>query len=138
MQKRGFTLIELLIVIALIGVLAAVTISVMNPVTQQQKARDGRRKSDLEQIRTALEMYRADSNGIYPSGNGEAEGVLSTVLSDYLSNFPSDPGIYQYYYSGSSTTSTNYSLCAHLERETYSTACGINCGGTCTYQVNNP
>ena len=139
MIKKGFTLVELLVVIAIIGILAGTVIAVINPAHFRAKARDGTRKSDLEQIRSALEMYRADNKyGIYPGGNGEAEGVLSGALSDYLSNFPSDPGSYRYYYSGSSVS---YSLCAYLEKESGAAGCGgaiCGSGTACNYQVNNP
>jgi len=78
---RGFTLIELLVVIAIIGVLSIIVISSLN--TARDKGRDIRRKSDLRQIQTALEMYY-DKCGTYivslncngtPYGNTWNSGV---------------------------------------------------------------
>jgi general secretion pathway protein G len=59
----GFTLLELLVVMAIIGILAAIGIASYGTV--QSKARDARRKSDLENVARALEMYRNDV-GNYP------------------------------------------------------------------------
>lgn len=61
--KKGFTLIELLIVIAIIGILATLLMS--NFIGIRQRARDGKRKSDISQMQAALEQYRSD-NGSYP------------------------------------------------------------------------
>lgn len=65
MQKTlsGFTLIELLIVVAIIGILAA--IAVPNFLNAQTKASLARVKSDLRAVETALEMYHLDNNA-YP------------------------------------------------------------------------
>jgi len=63
MKKNGFTLVELIVVIAIIGVL--VSLGYTNYQTSLARARDGKRKGDLEQIRSALEMYRTDK-GYYP------------------------------------------------------------------------
>ena len=51
-SKRGFTLIELLIVVAIIGVLAAI-ISIVY-VNAQEKSRDSKRKADLQSVASAL------------------------------------------------------------------------------------
>ena len=133
--KKGFTLVELLVVIAIIGILAGTVIGVLNPSHFQAKSRDAKRKSDLEQIRSALEMYRSDEQN-YPGGVGNPTLVLTTPLAGYLT-IPNDPGSYSYYYLGATTT---YTLCAYLESETGSSACGgANCGGAiCNYQVENP
>lgn len=58
MKRRGFTLIELLIVIAIIGILA--TIIVISYTNAQAKARDNKRKADLQAVSSAVEMYYAD------------------------------------------------------------------------------
>lgn len=66
--QKGFTLVELLIVIAIIGVLAALLMS--NFIGVRQRARDAQRKSDLKQIQSALEIFRSDI-GSYPNCTSE-------------------------------------------------------------------
>jgi prepilin-type N-terminal cleavage/methylation domain-containing protein len=63
---RGVTLIELVVVIAILAFLAVMAVTNFNG--QQMKARDARRKSDLERIRNFLEEYHND-NQIYPPYN---------------------------------------------------------------------
>src|SRR3990170_5257961 len=72
MKKKGFTLIELLVVIAIIGVLAATAILLYSSV--QQRARDGKRKDNLNQIEKALAFYTS-VNSIYPD---------PTILNDHI------------------------------------------------------
>ncbi|MBZ0256288.1 pilin [bacterium] len=62
-NKRGFTLIELLIVVAIIGILAA--IAVPNFLNAQMKAKIARVQADLRAMKTAIEMYALDNNS-YP------------------------------------------------------------------------
>ncbi len=56
--QTGFTLIELLIVVAIIGILAA--IAVPNFLNAQVRAKISRVKGDLKSIQTAIEMYTLD------------------------------------------------------------------------------
>ncbi len=104
MKKKGFTLVELLVVIAIIGVLA--TIIVINYAAAQAKARDSKRKSDLQSITGALGLFYADRKA-YPGGDvwnesqdvttsGTLNGIPRTIdrhgdLSSYISSFPEDP-----------------------------------------------
>ncbi|MDE2144982.1 MAG: prepilin-type N-terminal cleavage/methylation domain-containing protein, partial [Patescibacteria group bacterium] len=46
-ERSSFTLIELLIVIAIIGILAAVVVLVLNPAQLLSQSRDSRRTQDL-------------------------------------------------------------------------------------------
>ncbi len=67
-QGRGFTLIELLIVLALIAILAAVLIVVINPTKIFRNARDTQRTGDLRNLDTALTAYiteNAQTGSIY-------------------------------------------------------------------------
>lgn len=63
-MKHAFTLIELLIVVAIIGILAA--IAVPNFLNAQLKAKVARVQGDLRAMKTAIEMYQMDQNG-YPN-----------------------------------------------------------------------
>ncbi|MFA5052501.1 MAG: prepilin-type N-terminal cleavage/methylation domain-containing protein [Parcubacteria group bacterium] len=54
---KGFTLIELLIVIAILAVLAAAVVVVLNPAELLARARDTQRLNDLDTVRNALNIY---------------------------------------------------------------------------------
>ncbi|UFS69710.1 prepilin-type N-terminal cleavage/methylation domain-containing protein [Geomonas sp. RF6] len=62
-SSKGFTLIELLIVVAIIGILAAIAIPQFS--AYRQKAYNSAALSDLKNSKTALESYYAD-NQHYP------------------------------------------------------------------------
>jgi len=71
-QNKGFTLVELLITVAIVGILSAVVLTSMSGA--RNKAKDGRRISDIKQIQLALELYY-DVNSAYPEDNG-TQGTL--------------------------------------------------------------
>ena len=64
MKTRGFTLIELLIVVAIIGILAAIAIP--NFIQAQTRAKVARAKAEMQTVNTALESYMVDNND-YPN-----------------------------------------------------------------------
>ena len=63
-SNKGFTLIELLIVVAIIGILAAIAIPQF--ASYRQKAYNSAAQSDLKNLKTNLESYFAD-NQAYPA-----------------------------------------------------------------------
>ncbi|RJP18638.1 MAG: prepilin-type N-terminal cleavage/methylation domain-containing protein [Candidatus Omnitrophota bacterium] len=100
MINKAFTLIELLIVVAIIGILAA--IAVPNFLNAQLRAKIANAVSDMRSIDTALEMYKLDKN-IYPpwqDANGTNRNPVNrrlvplTTPIAYMSSVPQDPFIY--------------------------------------------
>ncbi len=89
--RLGFTLIELLIVVAIIGILAA--IAVPNFLNAQLRAKVSRAMADERSIASALEMYRTDNN-TYPEGRANyAIFGLDRLTSpvSYMGSLPLDP-----------------------------------------------
>ncbi len=159
LNKKGFTLVELLIVVSIIGVLT--TLLMANFIGVRQRARDAQRKSDLRQIQSALELYRADQ-GSYPTtsslsgpnsvGNCDSGTSIKSPnncsVSTYMTTVPKDPmgSLYfnsgNYYFSGDGTT---YTLGACLENAsdsqgTLSSPSGNDdyCSSKVYYVLNNP
>lgn len=56
-RNSGFTLVELLIVIGLLGAIALIVISAINPIEQSNRARDTRFKADGGQLISAVDRY---------------------------------------------------------------------------------
>ncbi len=101
-NKKAFTLLELLIVIAIIGVLASIVMASLN--NARVKARDSKRKQDLIQLRSAMELYNS-SNNIYMGswgwvanyGSGSVVDVPGLTPS-HISKVPNDTSFsYQYW-----------------------------------------
>lgn len=97
-KQTGFTIVELLIVIVVIGILASITIVAYNGI--QGRAKDAQVDTAVNQIKKALEIYKAD-NGFYPACGVDDGGCsyanLSTPLTPtYLSTLPTTSGIYAY------------------------------------------
>lgn len=91
--KNAFTLIELLIVVAIIGILAA--IAVPNFLNAQLRAKLARETAQMKTIADALEMYRMDNNA-YPNDHdldaydqGREHGLFSlTSPVSYIGSVP--------------------------------------------------
>lgn len=89
--KKGFTLIELLIVVAIIGILAA--IAVPNFLNARMRATIARMETDMKAIGDALMMYRLDNRCYFEQmgGNPYAELKRLTTPVSYIATIPNDP-----------------------------------------------
>lgn len=85
-RAAGFTLIELLIVVAIIGIIAA--IAVPNLLNAIDKGKQKRTMADLRSIGTAVEAYAIDTVR-YPSGAADWT-ALKAVLNPYFIKSPPD------------------------------------------------
>ena len=77
-SKKGFTLIELMIVVAIIGILAAIAIPQFANLVA--KSQEGRTKANLGTIRSALSIYYGDLEGWYPVDNLASLAVAGRYL----------------------------------------------------------
>ena len=80
-KKSGFTLIELMIVVAIIGILAAIAIPKFAELIR--KSGEGASKGNLGSIRSSLSIYYGDMEGQYPM-----QLAALTIAGKYLSALP--------------------------------------------------
>jgi len=80
----GFTLIELLIVVAVIGIIAALAIP--NLIAAIQRSRQSRTVADIRMISEGVEAYQND-NSFYPVVDNGTVSALSAHLTVYIRKF---------------------------------------------------
>ncbi len=68
-DKNSFTLVEMIIVIAILTILTAAAVFVINPVEWFNQSRDTQRMTDLKSIQTVIERYKYTGNRISSLGN---------------------------------------------------------------------
>lgn len=125
-RKSGYTLLELLVVIAVIAIIA--TVGIVSFSGTQKKARDTRRKADIDAITDALEQYYALCGSVYPTPDVSGTKVPTSIVcgtQNIMTTVPTDPGTkVRYNMTG---TATSFNVCAPntppLEAESTSPYC---------------
>lgn len=81
--KRGaYTLLELMIVVAMMGILLSIAVPKLSAMVHRSK--EGATKTNLSGIRSALQIYFADNEGVYPE---DALNSL-TATGKYMQKIP--------------------------------------------------
>lgn len=147
-MKKGFTLIEILIAVAIIAILTA--IGIVSYTSINKRARDAKRLGDIEQLRSALEMFRSDY-AYYPAVNTSGFDVASnlgvelTSNNSYLPSIPADPQSTRTYYFEATQQDQisghyyGYCICGYMETQSSSvSSCTDTLPAQCNYGVREP
>ena len=92
-RTKAFTLIEILIVVVILGILAAIVIPQFTRASQE--AQTGNVATQLQTIRSQIELYRIRNNGNYPPSldTGTFDDFLTPPAGQepYLRSAPRNP-----------------------------------------------
>ncbi len=130
-RQSGITFPEILVIILLLGIVFSS--AAIFAVAQINKARDAKRKSDLENIKIALYDYYFDIN-CFPKNLPQCGQPLEHEGAVYLDAIPCDPGGEDYGYQShcSDECSQWFMVLANLENENDSgiekVGCQFGCG----------
>ena len=119
-KDKGFTLIELLIVVAIIGIIAAIAIP--NLLNAIDRGKQKRTMADIRSVGTAIEEYSIDLN-VYPAAGTNFTTLTGVIEPLYIRNAPDRDGWSRALQCNS--TNTEYTLCS-----------GGKDGGNCTGDGN--
>ncbi len=142
-KLQSLSLIEVLVVISILAIIA----SFVSPevISQLKKARDAKRKLDINLIQKALEQYY-DSTNYYPAYLGNCNDQLSLGSHDLIPKIPCDPITnvpYAYIVSGAESSSW-FQIYTKLEKTDDKIieliGCQSGCGPSCQYNygVSSP
>ena len=105
MKSRGFTLIEVLVVVAILGILAAIIVPKI--MDRPDEAKRVAAKADIGSIVQALKLYRLD-NGFYPTTDQGLGALVQKPARNpvpgnwkqggYVDRLPKDPWGSDYQY----------------------------------------
>jgi type II secretion system protein G len=111
-RRNGFTLIELLITVAIIGIVAAISIPALT--SSIQRARQKRTMAELRSIATAISAYATDYPFMPKVGPGNAEILAPYLVPTFMRNLPGLDGWQRpIYYEASGIDYTIKSLGAY-------------------------
>ncbi len=137
-STTGFTLLEILLVVGIIAVLAGIVIVAINPGRQLAQTRNAERKSDIKQIKSAMEQFYIDK-GYYPASTtlsatttllevcdtgatSSPSGITCTNMIDlselvpvYITAIPKDP-------QATTTNSAGYKVAKDVTNKLITTA----------------
>lgn len=77
--KRGFTLVEILIVVVILGILAAIVIPQFTGASTE--AKESSLVSDLQTIRSQIELFKIQHNDILPGEILNGDGSITTATA---------------------------------------------------------
>jgi len=95
--SKAFTLVEILIVVVILGILAAIVVPQFTSASQEAQA--GNVATQLQTVRSQIELYRVKNNGNYPpslvAGGADAWADLlpagDGTNNDYMRTPPMNP-----------------------------------------------
>jgi general secretion pathway protein G len=126
-KEKGFTLIELLIVVAIIGIIAAIAIP--NLLNAIDRGKQKRTMADMRSVGTAIESYAVDNN-FYPKGMASvaAAGVSTHVAPIYIKTVPTTDGWNNVWDIDSTATGSQYTITSPAKDGTQGTQTGGQTG----------